>query len=257
MKKDYKEKFIRLWQRYFNNLSLPLVFYYSDWVKGVELAKPGSIPRCLVGALTLVENGRPLALGADSLECLGGQRYLGFRPEIRPDFEFFLSSGIPGKMEGERYKKTPALVKEIVKNWPSFKAPKPFIIFKRWDQIDSDDEPEVVIFFSPPDVLSGLFTLANYDEARPEAVIAPMGSGCSSIVTYPYLERDSANPRAVIGLFDPSARPYLPEDRLSFAVPMAKFIKMVDNMEESFLITATWKKIQARLKPIEKRNKSN
>jgi len=63
--------------------------------------------------------------------------------------------------------------------------------------------------------------------------------------------------KAVIGLFDPSARPYLPEDRLSFAVPMAKFIKMVDNMEESFLITATWKKSQARLKPIEKRNKSD
>lgn len=33
---------------------------------------------------------------------------------IRPDFEYFLSCGIPGKMEGEPDKKSPELVKEIM-----------------------------------------------------------------------------------------------------------------------------------------------
>jgi hypothetical protein len=55
------------------------------------------------------------------------------------------------------------------------------------------------------------------------------------------------NPRAVIGMFDPSARPYLPKDALSLSVPMAKFITMIENMEDSFLITDTWKKLRKRI----------
>ena len=74
-----------------------------------------------------------------------------------------------------------------------------------------------------------------------------MGSGCSSIVSYPYLEKDSPHPRAVIGMFDPSARPYVPKDILSFSVPMKRFVTMIGNMEESFLITDTWKKLQKRI----------
>jgi hypothetical protein len=120
-------------------------------------------------------------------------------------------------------------------------------VFKRWDDLDPKDNPEVVIFFAPPDALSGLFTLVNYDESRPEGVFTPMGSGCSSIVTYPYLEKDSAHPRGVIGMFDPSARPHVPRDVLTISVPMTKFVPMVDNMEESFLTTDTWKKMQERI----------
>jgi hypothetical protein len=55
------------------------------------------------------------------------------------------------------------------------------------------DDPEVVIFFAQPDVLSGLFTLANYDEADPNGVFAPFAAGCGSIVHYPYLEKDSSS----------------------------------------------------------------
>jgi len=87
----------------------------------------------------------------------------------------------------------------------------------------------------------------NFDESEPEGVFTPMGSGCSSIVSYPYLEKDSRHPRAVIGMFDPSARPHLPKDVLSLSVPMAKFITMIDSMEDSFLITDTWKKLRERI----------
>jgi hypothetical protein len=34
---------------------------------------------------------------------------------------------------------------------------------------------------------------------------------------------------------------------LTFAVPMAKFPRMVENMEESFLITPTWTVIRKRI----------
>jgi hypothetical protein len=88
--------------------------------------------------------------------------------------------------------------------------------------------------------LSGLFTLANFDEAKPNGVFCPFSAGCGSIVQYPYLENGSSRPRAVIGMFDVSARPYVPKETLTFAVPMNKFIRMVNNREESFLITRSW-----------------
>jgi uncharacterized protein (DUF169 family) len=239
-------RFTTLWKKYFNCGELPITFYYSDKPQA-ELVKPGSVARCVIGALMKVRRGRSLSFDTDSIGCPGGRRYLGFAEKIMPDFEYFLSCGIPGKIEGEHYKKSPELVKEIMRNWPSFRAPKPFVIFKRWDNLNEEDNPEVVIFFAHPDVLSGLFTLANFDESDPQGVITPMGSGCSSIVSYPYLERGSPHPRAIIGMFDPSARPYVPSDVLSFSVPMEKFATMIENMAESFLITDTWKKLQKRI----------
>jgi uncharacterized protein (DUF169 family) len=244
---EIKDKFARLWKKYFNNAELPITFYYTADEGRAQLARPGSVDRCLIGALAEVRKGRSLSFQANSVGCPGGRKYLGFAESVRPNFEYFLSCGIPGKMEGERYKKSPELVKEIMKNWPDFKAPAPYAVFKRWDDLDPKDNPEVVIFFAPPDALSGLFTLVNYDESRPEGVFTPMGSGCSSIVTYPYLEKDSAHPRGVIGMFDPSARPHVPRDVLTISVPMTKFVPMVDNMEESFLTTDTWKKMQERI----------
>jgi hypothetical protein len=61
-------------------------------------------------------------------------------------------------------------------------------LFKRWDNITENDEPEVVIFFATPDVLSGLFTLSGYDREDMHGNIAPFGAGCASIVQYPLLE---------------------------------------------------------------------
>jgi len=113
--------------------------------------------------------------------------------------------------------------------------------------LNESDEPDVVIFFACPDVLSGLFTLANFDETEPNDVFTPVASGCGSIVLYPFLEKDSVRPRAVIGLFDVSPRRFFPENTLSFSVPMRKFERMVRNMEESFLTTKSWKAVQKRM----------
>ena len=113
--------------------------------------------------------------------------------------------------------------------------------------LEAADEPDVVIFFAQPEVLSGLFTLANFDVADPNGVFAPFGSGCASIIAYPYLERSSESPRAVLGTFDVSARPFVPQDVLSFAVPRTKFERMIDNMDESFLTTPSWGKVQKRI----------
>jgi uncharacterized protein (DUF169 family) len=244
---ERKKKFMELWNKYFDSSELPITFYYTDQEGCAEKVKPPAGRQCFIGVLAKVRKGQSLCFDVDSIGCRGGKRYLGFSEQMVPRFEYFLSCGIPGKLEGERYKKSPELVKELMKRMPPFKAPARFIVFKRWDMLEASDEPAVVIFFAKPDVLAGLFTLANYDEVEQNGVITPFGAGCSSIVMYPYLERDSQRPRAVLGMFDVSARTFVPKEDLTFAIPMNKFDRIIDNMDESFLITPSWEKVRKRI----------
>ncbi len=252
-----KERFVKLWNKYFNGAELPITFYYTDERGSIQEPKPTSGHRCVICDLSSVRKGKSLCLSADSTGCGGGKRYFGFVEEIMPNFEYFLSCGIPGKLEGERYKKSPELVREAMKKAPVFKAPARFIVFKRWDELKESDRPDVVVFFAQPDVLSGLFTLTNFDHVEPNRVFAPFAAGCGSIVHYPYLEKDSLNPRGVLGMFDVSARPCVPENTLTFSVPMKRFINMIDNMEESFLITNSWTKVKRRIESAQKRGNSS
>ena len=245
MNKTVKQRFPKHWKEYFNNAELLIAAYYTDEDTVTE-NKPSTTSRCLIADLNKVRNGAPIRFSSTSIGCPGGQRYSGFSEAISEGFEYFLSYGIPGKLEGERYKKSPELVRKVLRESPRFVAPRKYLVFKRWDQLDESDEPEIVIFFAEPDVISGLYTLANFDVTG-EGVVAPFGSGCSSIIMHPYLEREKDKPRCVFGMFDPSARPYIGSNCLSFAVPMNRFIQMVENMPESFLITSTWKTIKKRL----------
>lgn len=247
MDPDLKDRFLELWTRYFAGAELPVVFFYTDGPSSGRPCPDVSSTRCLVANLRKARRGETLCLDAESIGCPGGKRFAGFARDLRPGFEFFLSCGIPGRMEGERYKKTPELVKEFLAKAPVFRAPARYIVFKRWDRLEPSDEPAVAVFFAAGDVLSGLFTLASFDLAVAEGVIAPFSSGCGSIIQYPYLEKGASPARCVLGLFDPSARPYVEPDRLTFAVPMERLTAMAANMEESFLTTPTWQKIRDRI----------
>jgi hypothetical protein len=246
MKQELKQQFLERWRKYFSGAELPIAFYYTDNAGDEKPFRTSEGQHCFIGDLAVVRQGQTLRFDTKSLACFGGKRYLGFTQNLMPNFEYFLSCGIPGKLEGERYKKTPELVKELLQSMPTFKAPAEFIVFKRWDVLEETDHPQVVIFFAPPDVLSGLFTLANFDEPTNEAVFCPMGAGCGTIVQYPLKESQSDHPRAVLGMFDVSARPGVDPNSLTFSVPMQKFEGMVANMDESFLITDSWEKLKNR-----------
>ncbi len=244
----FRDTFLRLWEKYFNGAALPICLYYTDDDACREYLRPAKGHVCLIGQLARVRRGKVLSVERDSLGCAGGARYLGFSADVMPHFEYFLSCGIPGKLEGERYKKSPEIVREAMHRTGSFDAPARYAVFKRWDMLEEADQPEVVIFFATPDVLAGLFTLSGFDETDPNAVIAPFGAGCATIVQYPYIEKDSDTPRSVLGMFDVSARPFVPDGTLTFATPIGKFARMVENMDESFLITDSWKKVKRRIR---------
>jgi len=248
MDTEIKEGFMEKWDKYFPGADLPIGFYYTEMEDRKSMQTPPASHRCVICDLTKVRRGKNLHLDIHSIGCGGGRRYLGFAETQMPDFEYFLSYGIPGKMEGERYKKSPELVREHLKHQTSFKAPARYIAFKRWDRMEKGDRPSVIIFFAPPDVLSGLFTLANFDQPEPHGVIAPFCAGCASIVDYPYKELHADRPRAVLGMFDVSARPALPAGLLTFSVPWPKFVCMLNDMDESFLITQSWGEVKKRIR---------
>lgn len=243
---ELKERFLELWKTWFGDAELPFTFYYTTGDGGAEWATKPKGRSCLICELAKVRKGRSVVYNAEAVACGGGKRYLGFSKTMRPEFDYFLSCGNE-RMEGERYIRTPEMVNKLMSELPHLPVKGKNIVFKRWDKLEETDEPEVVIFFATPDVLSGLFTLANFDQTDPNTTISPFGSGCASIVFRPYLEGLSDNPRAVIGMFDPSARPCVPANVLSFAVPMKRFEKMMGYMQESFLITPTWTTVKKRI----------
>ena len=149
--------FIRDWEEYFPGENLPITFEFSPDLGGVTKAMTPKGWRCFVCDLKKVRSGRDLAFDGESISCRGGRRYCGYDHKQPADFRYFLSSGIEGKVEGERYKRTP----EIVDQWQDDLQPIPnagqYLLFKRWDNLGEDDNPSVVIFFARPEVLSGLF----------------------------------------------------------------------------------------------------
>lgn len=241
-----KEKFLNLWAKYFGSAELPVTFFYTDRDGGAEWAQKPKGRSCIICELAKVRNGKSIVYNAERVACGGARRYLGYTEIMRPGFEYFLSCG-NDEIEGERYLQTPEQTKEFMEYSPRLPGSGRNLVFKRWDKLTPEDKPEVAIFFATPDVLSGLFTLANFDQHEPNGTIAPFGSGCGSIVYYPYLESLSERQRAIIGMFDPSARPCVGENILTFAIPVKRLEKMTEYMEESFLITDTWRKIRKRI----------
>jgi hypothetical protein len=244
-----RDRFTGLWNEYFEGSDLPISFGLGKESGTVPKAPVPKGWRCLVCDLARIKKGLPRAVDQESLSCSGAKFYLGYSTERAPEFRYFLSSGKPGVVEGERYKRTPEIVDEMDQYREHIPSEGKCYTFKRWDQLTKEDTPEVVIFFERPEVLSGLFTLANFDQSDPNGgVICPFGAGCGSIIYYPWLEQQKENPKAVLGLFDPSARPCVMVDVLTMAIPMKKFEKMIGYMEESFLTTGTWGKVRKKIR---------
>jgi hypothetical protein len=151
-------------------------------------------------------------------------------------------------MEGERYIKTPELAREYFGKMKPRQATATYCVFKPIEKFQNKEKPEVVVFFAPPDILSGLFTLTNYALERTDGVQTPFGSGCSAILTHPLREAGKEMPHAILGMFDVSARPMVENEILTLAMPYPIFLKLLENVQGSFLETQSWKKVLKRIR---------
>ena len=226
----------------------PLAAFYSNEKPGAGLSPKEQGHVCMFALLRRArQKGETVYFDAEHVGCFGGGYYMGFQATARQNIEYFLSCGIPGEMEGERYIKNPETAREYFASVQPRKAPGRYCIFKSLNKVSAQEEPEVVIFFAPPDVLAGLFTLTNYAAERFDAVSIPFSSGCGAILTHPLKEAEKKNPGAILGLFDVSARPFVEPDFLTLAMPTRLFFSLLDNQDESFLITRSWEAVRKRV----------
>ena len=233
---------------------------------------------CVMWLAASAAKGRPAVCDAATFGCIGGGVGMGFGdryksfPGSEEGFCHFLSSGIEGWakgaavaqmvkpfmqgeafdnfIHGERYIKTPELVKRFIETLPITQIPRRYVLFRPLSDVDPEKEtPQTVIFFADPDELSALVVLTNYGREDNENVITPFAAGCQTIGIHPYREAKSERPRAVIGLTDLSARvcirKQLGGNLLSFAMPFALFREMEVNVEGSFLQRHTWQTLLA------------
>ncbi len=222
----------------------PLAFFYTNQApEGYQ--PPAEGHGCLVGVLSRARQGETVYFDKDTVGCPGGGYYLGFC-EARPGIDEFVSTGVPGRVEGEHYKQCPELVRAFREAHPPRPAPARYAVFMPMASLSPEQTPLVIICLAAPDELAGLVGLANY--ARPEdAVLLPFGSGCGVMVGRLLEEGDQPRPRAFLGALDPSARPCVPADELSFSAPLALWLEMLSNAEESFLHTKTWATLRRRI----------
>ena len=123
-----------------------------------------------------------------------------------------------------------------------------YVIMKPLNELKENETPEIVIFLVNADQLSGLATLANYDQETQDNVKLSFGSGCAQSVLYG-LDAARNNPTACyIGLTDPSARKCIPSDLLSFTIPFHRFLEMEECVEAAFFTQIPGRSLQEESK---------
>lgn len=214
---------------------LPIALWYGD-----TAVNPDSrVPRCMIGSIRKVCDGNPLTLTAETVQCGGGSLYTAFRP-MPERVPLFVS-------QTEHYKQTPEQVRKYVESLDIELTQKPYLNFQRVDRLTSWEGVEAVVFFATPDILSGLCTWAFYDNDSEDAVTTKFASGCAAVITFATVENRKGGRRAFLGMFDPSARPLVPKNELTFAVPMSRFKEMIQTMSDSALYQKAFSVVKRRI----------
>ena len=193
---------------------LPLLFRYTD-----EPLRPvEKVGGCFFKVLAQARGGQPVGLNAANIGCGGGKFYTGFSP--MPEF-------VPQLVSlRERYKQTPEMVLEFIAALDLRPAPKAWIEFVRVDAAGTFEGAEGVLFFATPDVLAGLVTWAGFDNDAPDAVAAPFGSGCSTVVSQAVRENRNGG-RVFPGAVRPFGAPVGRCGRIVFRHPDVAFCRDV------------------------------
>lgn len=187
--------------------------------------------------------------------CAGAAFYLGYTKPLMEFVVHYVSTGIPGLMENcERYIESPDAARELynVKMDPVL-ASNRFCVVKPLSQFTESEKPEVVIFFARPEIIAGLYCQSYFVTNDSDVVMSPAGSGCAQIITWPKKYLSQGKLKAVVGGWDPSCRPYLKTDELTFTVPFELFERMINRCAESFLNEHAW---QTNKKKIAKSKKT-
>jgi uncharacterized protein (DUF169 family) len=189
---------------------------------------------CVIGNIWLARKKHGAAyISSEEYGCPGGVFYCSMmKPNLR-FIEYYVTTGFSGTpMHGERYLPSPETMRKFLAKVDPRKAPAKYCIFKPLSTFSEDEEPEFVIFFARPEVLSGLFTHTTFTTGEVDCVASPFGAGCTNIIAWPLYYKEQGVEKAVLGGFDPSARKFMKPDELTFTVSLSLYKKMLKALPE-------------------------
>jgi uncharacterized protein (DUF169 family) len=203
---------------------------------------------CVIGHIWRARKKKKAAyFDSGHFGCPGGAFFLGFMKPQTETIIHYVSTGVPGRMEGERYCDSPDVLRGIFDYIDPRGCTGEFCVVKPLSLFGAGEVPELVAFFARPETLCGLHQLAAFVTHDPEVVASPWGAACTNLITWPRKYLSEGKPRAVLGGWDPSARKFFKNDELSLTVPYEMFETMLERFEESFLMTKTWSTVRKKI----------
>ncbi|MDO5537469.1 MAG: DUF169 domain-containing protein [Desulfovibrionaceae bacterium] len=205
---------------------------------------------CIINYLRMARRKKtPVWFAPDRVGCMGGWLYLGFSQpteQLVGRISNFVTTGFPGR-EGEHYLPTPASMLRFLDELDIQPAPAPYCVAQPLSAFAGDKRPDLVCFFVCGEALTGLGMLAGFALDDHHAVQAPFGAGCSNIFAWPLHYQRKGQRKAVIGGMDPSCRPYVGTDELTFTVTADVLESMLEAAPHSFLGSPTWNSVLKKI----------
>jgi uncharacterized protein (DUF169 family) len=192
--------------------------------------------RCMIRFLVRTRREHvPSVFDAENYGCPGCRFYLGFAAKLPAFNHYFTSTGFPGLYRGERFSPSPASSRRHAKELDGLEPAGKYLVFESIEHMTADADPDVVVFFCNPEILAGLVGAVRFATDRSEAVRSPFAAGCASVFGWPYKFAMRGEDTAVLGIFDPAARPYLVPGEMTIAMPFRLFVKILTTYDKSFL----------------------
>ncbi|WP_272699603.1 DUF169 domain-containing protein [Desulfovibrio sp. Fe33] len=205
---------------------------------------------CVMGNIWLARKKHGAAfISPEEYGCMGGAYYCSMmKPHLR-FIEHYVSTGYDGSpVHGERYMPNPDAMRAFMLKVNPREAPAKYCVFKPLSQFTDDDQPEFVIFFARPEVLTGLFTHTVFTTGDMECVVSPFGAGCTNMVGWPLYYKEQGLEKAVMGGLDPSARKFMKTDEMTFTVSLELYEKMLAALPESmFSVDGAWRQVRKKV----------
>lgn len=244
MEKEFIQKTLKCWEKYFPTAGIPIAVFYSDNLSGaLYQPKPSDNSRgytCIFAQMARLRTGIALAFDSDNLGCFGSRQAI-FGGEYLEDATVKLLCEI------EKFKIDRDQVNKMHEINPTAKPTGKYLIMKPMNQLTEEDDPEIYFVFAKPDVISALHSLASFDDTRVDNVIVPFGSGCEGVFAFPLEESRKENPRVVLGGMDTAMRGCVKPELLTIAMPASRFRRMIENADRSFLDTYIWQSLRRRV----------
>ncbi|MFH0728592.1 MAG: DUF169 domain-containing protein [Pseudomonadota bacterium] len=203
---------------------------------------------CVMGNIWRARKNKKAAyFSAGQSGCPGCAFWLGFMKPQTETIIHYVSTGIPGRMEGERYCDSPDELRRIQTYIDPEPASGKFCVAQPLSLFTDNESPQVVAFFVRPETMCGLHQLSTFVTNDPEVVTSPWGAACTNLITWPFKYLAKGETKAVLGGWDPSARKFFNTDELTFTVPYDMFRQMLERFKDSFLMTKTWTIVQKKI----------